>query len=217
MKTGEYAGVAPADPQWQDLPALLEQAETSAEARNRLVTLLYPELKRLADAQMRRERRDHTLQATALVSEFFVQIAKNPPLTAKTRTQFLAVAAVAMRRLLVDYARARGRDKRGGKLARVDLDHIDAPDERQSVDVLEIDELLSQLSAQDPRMARIVELRFFGGLTMGEIGDCLAIHERTGQARLAGCPGVVLPAASAGRRQCSPMSGNGSSRRSRRR
>src|SRR5688500_5938946 len=104
---------APGAPEapWHDLPELLAAAETSAEARDRVITLLYPELKLIAEAHMRRERPNHTLQATALVSEFFVHIAKNPAFTTRTRSQFLMVASVAMRRLLVDYARARKAEK----------------------------------------------------------------------------------------------------------
>jgi ECF sigma factor len=98
--------------QWAALPELLSAAETSADARDRVITLHYPELKRIAEAHMRRERPNHTLQATALVSEFFVHIARSPAFTTRTRAQFLMVASVAMRRLLVDYARARKAEKR---------------------------------------------------------------------------------------------------------
>lgn len=91
---------------WADLPALLAASESDAVARDAVLTRLYPELKRIAEAHMRRERPDHTLQATALVSEFFLDVARNPALTARTRGQFLKLASVAMRRLLVDYARS---------------------------------------------------------------------------------------------------------------
>ena len=128
---------------------------------------------------MRRERRDHTLQATALVSEFFVHMAKSPDFTSRTRAQFLAVASVVMRRLLVDYARARNRDKRGGQLVRVDIENSDPAEAAHFLDLLVIDDLLSQLAASDPRMARIVELRFFGGLTHAEIGEAIGVNERT--------------------------------------
>jgi RNA polymerase sigma factor (TIGR02999 family) len=164
---------------WDQLPVLLAESESDPDARDRVITLLYPELKRIAEAQMRRERRDHTLQATALVSEFFVHMAKSPAITSRTRTQFLMVASVAMRRLLVDYARARRRDKRGGQFVRVDIDSADPAEAVHFVDLLEIDELLSQLASADARMAEIVELRFFGGLSNAEIGDALGIHERT--------------------------------------
>jgi RNA polymerase sigma factor (TIGR02999 family) len=128
---------------------------------------------------MRRERPDHTLQATGLVSEFFVHLARSTRFTAKSRAHFLVLASIVMRRLLVDYARARKRDKRGGELVRVDFDHADRGDAAHFVDLLEIDELLSQLAQSDERMAKIVELRFFGGLTNVEVAEALGIHERT--------------------------------------
>src|SRR5205814_214748 len=125
--------------------------------RDRLITLLYPELKRIATAHMRRERPDHTLQATALVSEFFVRMAKSAALTARSRSQFLMVASVVMRRLLVDHARARTAEKRGGHYVRIDIGTLDPAQSAQFVDILEVDELLSRLAASDQRMARIVE------------------------------------------------------------
>jgi RNA polymerase sigma-70 factor, ECF subfamily len=164
---------------WDQLPGLLAESETNPEARNQVLTLLYPELRRIAEAHMRRERRDHTLQATALVSEFFVHIAKSPSFTARTKAQFLIVASVAMRRLLVDYARARKAEKRGGLFIRVDIENTDPSQEATFDDLLAIDDLLSQLAASDPRLAQIVELRFFGGLTHAEIGETLGITDRT--------------------------------------
>lgn len=173
------SGVRTVDDLWADLPELLRAAETSEATRDRVITLLYPELKRIAEAHMRRERSDHTLQATALVSEFFVHIARSPNFTTRTRSQFLMVASIAMRRLLVDYARARSAEKRGGQRVRVDIENADPSQEAHFVDILEIDELLSRLASSDPRLAQIVELRFFGGLTNQEIAAALDIHERT--------------------------------------
>jgi RNA polymerase sigma-70 factor, ECF subfamily len=167
------------DSQWDELPALLAESETDPDARNKVLTLLYPELRRIAQAQMRRERRDHTLQATALVSEFFIHIARTPAFTTRTKAQFLIVASLAMRHLLVDYARARKADKRGGEFIRVDIEDADPSEAATIEDLVAIDELLSQLAASDPRMAQIVELRFFGGLTHTEIGEALGINERT--------------------------------------
>lgn len=164
---------------WRELSDLLEAADSNPEARDRAMTLLYPELKRIADVQMRRERRDHTLQATGLVSEFYLHMARSTRFTARTRAHFLVLASVVMRRLLIDYARARGRDKRGGQLARVEIERAEIGEAAHFVDVLEIDDLLSQLAASDPRMAKIVELRFFGGLTNEEAAEALGINERT--------------------------------------
>jgi RNA polymerase sigma-70 factor (ECF subfamily) len=177
--TTDDPGLPPSSEDWGDLPDLLRAAETDAAARDRVVTMLYPELKRIAEIQMRRERRDHTLQATGLVSEFFLHIAKGQAITARTRAHFLLIASSVMRRLLVDYARARKRDKRGGQMIRVDFDHADPAEDAQFADLLEIDDLLSQLAKSDPRMARVVELRFFGGLSIAEAAEALGIHERT--------------------------------------
>jgi RNA polymerase sigma factor (TIGR02999 family) len=174
--TGEPAS---GDLPWADLPALLAASESDAVARDAVLTRLYPELKRIAEAHMRRERPDHTLQATALVSEFFLEVARNPAFTARTRSQFLKLASVAMRRLLVDYARSRGAEKRGGHLLRVDIEGLEVGRPSPLAEVVAIDELLEQLALQDARMAQIVELRFFGGLTNGEIADALGINERT--------------------------------------
>lgn len=164
---------------WHDLPELLAAAEHDERARDQVLTALYPELKRIAEAQMRRERRDHTLQATALVSEFFVEMVRNPGITARTRLQFLKLASVAMRRLLVDYARARNAEKRGGDMVRVDIAGADVSSEAPIADVLMLDRVLEQLAGEDPRMAQVVELKFFGGMTNAEIGAALGIHERT--------------------------------------
>jgi RNA polymerase sigma factor (TIGR02999 family) len=167
------------DDLWNEVSTLLADAETSPAARDRVITLLYPELRRIAEAHMRHERRDHTLQATALVSEFFVHLTRTPAFTARTKAQFLMVASVAMRRLLVDYARARKAEKRGGQFVRVDIEDAN-PSELSSVEqLIAIDDLLSKLADSDPRMAQIVELRFFGGLTGDEIADALGITERT--------------------------------------
>lgn len=169
----------PAEELWNELSELLNAADASQRARDRAMTLLYPELKRIAEIQMRRERPDHTLQATGLVSEFFVHMARSTRFTARSRAHFLLIASVVMRRLLVDYARARKRDKRGGQLVRVEFDQAEPGEPARFVDLLEIDDLLSQLSQSDPRMAQIVELRFFGGLTNAETAEALGINERT--------------------------------------
>lgn len=164
---------------WAELSDLLSHVHGDTAARDRLVTLLYPELKRIAEIQMRRERPDHTLQATGLVSEFYVHLAKNTSFGAHDRAQFLLIASVVMRRVLVDYARTRKRDKRGGQFVRVDFENAEPSEAARFVDLVEIDELLSRLAESDSRMAQIVELRFFGGLTIGETAEALGINERT--------------------------------------
>jgi RNA polymerase sigma factor (TIGR02999 family) len=179
IMTDTSAALPHAPGRWDDLPELLLAAQSDPGARDRAMALLYPELKRIAEAQMRRERPDHTLQATGLVSEFFVYLARSTSFTAHTKAHFLVLASIVMRRLLVDYARARKRDKRGGQLVRVDLDHVEPGEAAHFADLLEIDELLTQLGATDPRLARVVELRFFGGLTNAEAGEVLGVNERT--------------------------------------
>ena len=164
---------------WDELPGLLASAEGDSHARDKVIALLYPELKRIAELQMRRERPDHTLQATGLVNEFFVYLARSTTFTPRTRAHFLGLASVVMRRLLVDYARARKRDKRGGQLVRVDMDQMDRGDAGHFVDLLEIDDLLTKLAVSDDRMAHVVEMRFFGGLTNAEAGEVLGVNERT--------------------------------------
>jgi RNA polymerase sigma-70 factor (ECF subfamily) len=164
---------------WNEVSALLAEAAHNPDARDRVITLLYPELHRIAEAHMRRERRDHTLQATALVGEFFMHIARAPTFTARTKAQFLMVASVTMRRLLVDYARARTREKRGRGLVRVDIEDVNPSETNRLEQLLAIDELLSKLARDDERGARIVELRFFGGMTGAEIAEALDVTERT--------------------------------------
>ena len=162
-----------------ELTQILMQWETAdPEVRARGIALMYPELKRIAECHMRSERRDHTLQPTALVNEFFLQMARQHGFRCQNRAHFAAVASRAMRRLLVDYSRARRADKRGGGAAKVPLDGIEAPQTRV-FDILEINENLERLAAEEPRMARVVELRSFGGLTYSEIGEVLGVDERT--------------------------------------
>jgi len=108
-----------------------------------------------------------------------VHVARSAAFTTRTKAQFLMVASVAMRRLLVDYARARRTEKRGGRLVRVDIDTADAGSDTNYEDLIAIDDLLGQLAQSDARMAQIVELRFFGGLTNGEIAEIFGVTERT--------------------------------------
>jgi RNA polymerase sigma factor (TIGR02999 family) len=150
-----------------------------ADARAKLVSLLYPELKRIAEYRMKRERKDHTLQPTALVNEFFLQLAKCQEMSWRTRAHFLAVASRAMRRYLVDHARAHSAKKRGGERVKIDLETLAFSRSHDPVDALDFDEILDRLEAQDPRMAQVVELRCFGGLTHEEIAQSIGVDERT--------------------------------------
>jgi RNA polymerase sigma factor (TIGR02999 family) len=145
---------------------------------------VYDELRRLAANYLRNERPGQTLQATALVHEAFLRLSKQKNQPWKNRTHFLAIAALSMRQILVQRARARHAEKRGGENAeRITLDEsvMSAPAEREGggIDVLELDAALEKLAALDPQQAKIVELRYFGGLTVEEAADALDISPAT--------------------------------------
>ena len=148
-------------------------------ARDRLVPLVYQELRRRAAAYMRRERRDHTFQPTDLVHEAFLRLVDQRRMEWRNRGQFFGVASEMMRRILVDRARARGRDKRAGGWSRVALDEAMAATPSADVDVLDLDAALTGLAAFDERKSRIAELRFFGGLSLEEIGEALGLSVAT--------------------------------------
>jgi RNA polymerase sigma factor (TIGR02999 family) len=144
--------------------------------------LVYDELRRLAAGYLRRERPGQTLQPTALVNEAFVRLSQERGKPFESRTHFLAIAALSMRQILVQRARARHAEKRGGGADRITLDESIAgasPPADEGVDVLALDEALTRLAALDPQQAKIVELRYFGGLTIEETGDTLAISPAT--------------------------------------
>ena len=154
-------------------------ASGDLQARDELVPLVYHELRKRASGYLRHERPDHTLQATALVHEAFLRLAGQDRVAWQNRGHFYAVAAQMMRRILVDYARERQAAKRPGAAMRVDLDEsIQAP-EAPGSDILMLDEALSELSAMDPRQGRIVELRYFGGLSEQEVADALSVSRAT--------------------------------------
>lgn len=156
-----------------------EEWDAGDEAsRAQILEAFYPELKRIAEGHMRRERRDHTLQPTALVNEFFLVLAKQRKFTVNGRAHFLAIASRAMRRLLIDHARSHSALRRGGAVVNIELDPETAGS-RGGFDMLELDELLDRLTAEEPRMAKVVELKCFGGLTFEEIAQVLSIDERT--------------------------------------
>ena len=148
------------------------------EALDRLMPLVYDELRALASRRLRGERPDHTLQATALVHEAYARLVEGA-VDFADRAHFFALAATAMRRILVDYARRRGRAKRGGDLERVTLGEADATTSQGSEDLLALDEAIERLATLDERKARVVELHFFGGLTYEEVAAALEISEST--------------------------------------
>jgi RNA polymerase sigma factor (TIGR02999 family) len=144
-----------------------------------LVVLLYSELRSLASGYLRRERSDHTLQTTALVHEAYLRLADQREVHWKNREQFLGVAAQLMRRILVDYSRGRGAQKRGKGFERVFLEEAEGVSKHKPADVIALDEALTRLAGFDPQQARLVELRFFGGLSIEEAAGVLGVSRTT--------------------------------------
>jgi len=144
-----------------------------------LLPIVYEELKRLAAAYLRRERAGYTLQPTALVHEAYLRLLKDRPDRWQNRAHFCAIAAHSMRQILIERARARGAQKRGGAPAQVTLDEALAAGGPRSVDLLALDAALERLAAMDPEQARLVELRFFGGLTIEETAEAMNISPAT--------------------------------------
>jgi RNA polymerase sigma factor (TIGR02999 family) len=143
-----------------------------------LVARVYGDLRRIARRQLARERAGHTLQPTALAHEAYLKLAAQERVAWNGRTHYLAVAALAMRRILVSHARERGAAKRGGEAVRVTLDPELAVAEGE-IDVAALDEALEALASKDARAARVVELRFFGGLTIAETAEVLGVSPAT--------------------------------------
>lgn len=149
------------------------------DARDRLLTVVYQELRRRAAAHLRRERVGQTLQPTALVHEVYLLLVKQDRTAWQNRGQFFGVAAQMMRRILVDRARARNTAKRSGRWARVTLDEEVAQGQAGEVDVLNLDHALSELTTFDARKSQVAELRFFGGLSLEETGHVLGVSVAT--------------------------------------
>ncbi len=149
-----------------------------SEAVRQLMPLVYDELRALAEKQLRSENAGHTLQPTALVHEVFMRLVEQSRVNWKGRAHFLAVSAQAMRRILVDHARTRGRVKRGGDWRRVVLDEQLAPPKLREVDSVALNDALETLATLDEQQARIVELRFFGGMSVGEVAHVLGVLKR---------------------------------------
>ena len=154
-------------------------AEGDQEAAAKLVPLVYDELRRIAASRLRHERPHHTLQTTALVHEAYLKLAVQRNAKWENRAQFFGVASQVMRRILVDYARTRQRIRRGGKQHRVSLDDVLLVSPDRTAELLAVDESLSKLEKLDPRQGRIVELRYFGGLTIEEIAEVVGVATKT--------------------------------------
>ena len=149
------------------------------EALHKLMPLVYDELRRIASRHMKRERVGHTLQTTAVVNEAYLRLVGQREVEWKDRIHFFAVAAQVMRHLLVDHARGRGRVRRGAGAHKVSLDEAAIVTEAKGEEVLALDAALTRLAAIDPRKVRIVELRYFSGLTAEETADVLGVSEIT--------------------------------------
>jgi RNA polymerase sigma-70 factor, ECF subfamily len=164
----------------EDVTALLGQlAKGDDAAASKLIPIVYDELRRLAAGYMRRERKDHTLQPTALVHEAYLKLTEQRVVDWQGRAHFFGIAAQVMRRILIDHARGHMRDKRGGGAIPVPLDEALVFSPEQSSELVMLDASLERLAKLDPRQSRIVELRFFGGLTVEQTAELLGISPKT--------------------------------------
>ena len=167
-------------PSPQDLTQLLVAWNNGEQdALEQLIPLVYNELHRLAHRYMGRERSEHTLQSTALVHEAYERLINLKDVSWQNRAHFFAVSAQLMRRILVDYARSRRFDKRGGQWRQVPLNEAVAVFPDRQTDIVELDDALCALAAIDPRKSRVVELRFFGGLSIKETAEVLSVSQET--------------------------------------
>jgi RNA polymerase sigma-70 factor (ECF subfamily) len=168
-----------ATPSVQVTRLLREFRPGDEDATSRLAELIYPELKKLARSQLRRERPDHELQPTALVHEAYLRLVAHDHHDWNNRAHFYAAAANIMRRVLIDCARSRHARKRSGDLIAVTLDPDLVLSRKESLELLELDEALTELERLSPRQARVVELRYFTGLTVPEVARALNVTPRT--------------------------------------
>ena len=158
---------------------LMAWGRGEAAAFDRLVPLVHAELRRLAKRYMAHERPDHTLQATALVNEAYLRLIEVKQVRWQNRAHFFAMSARVMRRILVDSARARGNDKRGGGVPKVSLDEAVVVSGQPGQDLVALSDALEALEAVHPRKSQVVELRFFGGLTLEETAEALHVSTDT--------------------------------------
>jgi RNA polymerase sigma-70 factor (ECF subfamily) len=152
---------------------------SNPESLDSLLPIVYQELRRLAAGYLRRERPGQTLQPTALVHEAYLRLMKDRPGRWQNRAHFCAIAAHSMRQILIERARARGAAKRGGARQRITLDEGLVAGTDRSIDLIALDEALQRLAEIDPEQARLVELRFFGGLTVEETAEAMGISPAT--------------------------------------
>lgn len=159
----------------------LLQAWTAGDetAIERLLPLVMDELRRIAKKHLRRERPGHTLQTTALINEAYIKLVGQTRVHWQNRTHFYAIAAQCMRRILIDYARTRGRERRGGDAAQVTLSDVMLMSTERSEELLALDAALLKLALEDERKSKVVELRYFGGYSVEEIAEILGVSETT--------------------------------------
>ncbi len=158
---------------------LLDISHGDAAAAEKLFPIVYGELHRLANSHMRRQRNDHTLQPTALVHEVFLQLVDQSKSGWKDRAHFMALAATAMRQILIKHARGKNTSKRGGGWRRLTLDDAVTPHDNRTLDFLALDDALTKLGQLSERQCRVVELRFFCGLTIAESAEALGLGATT--------------------------------------
>ena len=159
---------------------LKEWSDGNQDVLDELLPLVYEELRRQASRYLRRERPDHTLQTTALIHEAYLKLIDQRNVAWQNRAHFFAIAAQAMRRILVDYARERKREKRGGAAENLPLDDaLQISSKERSIDLAALDEALTRLAEYDERQARIVELRYFSGLSNDEAAEVLGVSNAT--------------------------------------
>lgn len=162
-----------------DVTEILQDWNGNGDAPARLMPLVYDELRRLAAGYLRRERFDHTLQPTALVHEAYLRLVDQSRVEWQNRAHFYSIAAQMMRRILIDHARAHASEKRGGHERRLSLDEAAILPQERAADLIALDDALKQLAAMDERKSRVVELRFFGGLSVKETAEVLGVHTAT--------------------------------------
>lgn len=169
-------------PDPRDVTQILARVRAGeAGAEQELLPFVYDELRGIARGQLSRERRNHTLQATALLHEAWMKLGTLQGAEPKDRAHFLAIAARTMRQILVDHARGKKAEKRGSGWDKVTLDIAIDQLQKEELDLVALDEALRELGAQDARKGRVVELRFFGGLSMTEIAEVLGVSVRTAE------------------------------------
>lgn len=169
------------EPQHEVTQILQDWNGGDAQAPERLMPLVYDEMRRLARTFLSRERNSHTLQPTALVNEAYLRLVDQTRVNWQNRAHFYAIASSMMRRVLIDHARAHGTEKRGGAAIHLSLEDVQVPLEQRAASFIALDDALKKLEEMDERKCRVVEMRFFGGLSDGEIAEVLSVTTRTVQ------------------------------------